>query len=991
MSTWHPYFRRPRRTPGKPSGAFMSCGDHVDLSGVHLPAYPDGDAVPRSQASFDARAAAAIRAAVGIDGGDGNGPVRIWPAVIWEQQPFDTGDGTAGVAMVPKEPWFLGRDLLEMKWYAGQAPTIYLPTAKCLPALAYADFFPDRPGIGLGLRSMVSAAVLAASPGWCGTFGPGVDGTFDLIGGPSEGNYDMTEMHLVSMAYQFFDALSPEARERLITLLLARGRIHRPNRDDTFTSGLVPNDWARAGYISPLGAHKDLGETENHILMIATARYLTNQLLYQRDGRIEHDNRRNGVEGGPVDWPSSTSLLLSLLRNILRGDFSEYNAKSYQEETRWALLNLCSYAYDHEVRLAARMVLDYLSAHMAVSSNDLRRLLPFRRRNEGDYVAHDADGFMTVGLVEGQLKPDPMTAYFAMQAGNVRAYRDSRPWGWSIPGDGTRLALEVLSAYRIPPSILDLFVNDAHRRYFQRLHRTPRDEEGGNRNADNMEIFAGSPSYLITAGGEPSGYAIDPYFAGFVFGDQDQQLGVAVPTSFMPTGLGVNATELIQFGGFAAGSPFVGNYGVAPDFACGHKMHLPPWVLSRADRIGRFLFVNLGGDRPGTGPGFYLAILRTDGPGLLEALDTWLHPDVTYEGFVAGVLARNGSLDLVDDRDFEYTTANGNHIVGKVWEKDPVVDWPSFGAVVHRIEFGGGDPTDSIGDARDVTDRLLSGTIMTSPGEAVVEIQNPALDRRVILDMSDPWHPRRTDEQGEVEQAGFGNEVWVDFDWVGPSEGDAFRPFARLGEAWNAMADGGEIRIVPSTSTDRSPIGARKRGRVCAPVGGVILGASDPAERGPISGTGDPMDPVRKNDVWVQFDFPASARGNVPGPLKSLAEAELAVTDGDVIRIVPGVTTDRLTIGSDKRFTLVAPLGGVVIGGHATPGPPEEVWVDLDWPGIGDGRACTPFKTIGIAMAAVASDGTIRIMPGSTRDRSTIGGKRVRLVASSDRVTIGIP
>ena len=39
------------------------------------------------------------------------------------------------------------------------------------------------------------------------------------------------------------------------------------------------------------------------------------------------------------------------------------------------------------------------------------------------------------------------------------------------------------------------------------------DEMGGGRNSDEMEIYAGSPSYLITAGGSPSGYAIDPDIA----------------------------------------------------------------------------------------------------------------------------------------------------------------------------------------------------------------------------------------------------------------------------------------------------------------------------------------------------------------------------------------------------------------------------------------------------------------------------------------------
>jgi len=104
--------------------------------------------------------------------------------------------------------------------------------------------------------------------------------------------------------------------------------------------------------------------------------------------------------------------------------------KPYQEETRHALLNLCSYAYDAEVRLGARMVLDYISAHIAVSSNDLRRMVPFRRRNENDNVRQIAGepGFMDVSLLDGFQGADWMSGWFALIAGNTRAYQKS----WAI-------------------------------------------------------------------------------------------------------------------------------------------------------------------------------------------------------------------------------------------------------------------------------------------------------------------------------------------------------------------------------------------------------------------------------------------------------------------------------------------------------------------------------------------------------------------------------
>src|SRR5262249_7152212 len=140
---------------------------------------------------------------------------------------------------------------------------------------------------------------------------------------------------------------------------------------------------------------------------------------------------------------------------------------------------------------------------------------------------------------------DPMGAQFALLAGNTRVYEmpddgGGRPWTWAItPNFAQELTLEAVSDYRLPPSVHDLFVNDSHRRFFQRLHRRPMFEEPGQqRNCENMEIYASSPSYLITAGGRPCTYAIPGVLVGPIgFGFDDANRGVAVPTSFMPTGL----------------------------------------------------------------------------------------------------------------------------------------------------------------------------------------------------------------------------------------------------------------------------------------------------------------------------------------------------------------------------------------------------------------------------------------------------------------------
>lgn len=327
LGNTRPYYTR-RRPATQRIGAVTFANDptFIDLHDdrVHLPAF--GATVADAVERFDLRAAAAISAATGLATTTA-GPSDLTPADLFARGYLERHqEGTASETLIPK--------------------------AKCVAALAHLDFFPDNRTDDFS--AIVSAAITASSPGWCGTFGPGVDGTLDVIDNPSEGNYDMTQMHLLQIAYAYDDRLTPDAREHLITVLLAKGRIRRPNLDDIVTSGAVPNDWSRAGFLEmPVSAvpivgdllghlHPKLmriGETENHILMMHTARYLTNQLLYQRDHDRAHDNRRNGSD----DAPSCTALALALCRNMLRGDFSEYNAKNYQNETRSALLNLCSY------------------------------------------------------------------------------------------------------------------------------------------------------------------------------------------------------------------------------------------------------------------------------------------------------------------------------------------------------------------------------------------------------------------------------------------------------------------------------------------------------------------------------------------------------------------------------------------------------------------------------------------------------------------------
>ena len=105
----------------------------------------------------------------------------------------------------------------------------------------------------------------------------------------------------------------------------------------------------------------------------------------------------------------------------------------------------------------------------------------------------------------------------------------------------------------------------------------------------------------------------------------------------------------------------------------------------------------------------------------------------------------------------------------------------------------------------------------------MVEIHNPSLGTTLTLDWSDTAQPVRISESGEVQHGAAGHEVWVDFDWTGPMEGDFYRPFNTLEGALNAVKDGGVIRIMAGSRQEQLTI--QKRVKLMAVGGAVTLRA----------------------------------------------------------------------------------------------------------------------------------------------------------------------
>src|SRR5262249_27640889 len=143
---------------------------------------------------------------------------------------------------------------------------------------------------GEKLRDEVRAWLLKQGPGRVGT---------------GDDNYDGTLMNLIGITYAYYYELGDaHVQNKLINELFS---VHGPFDDHDLQE---PEQKA-------LGLKLDITETENHVLRIEVARYLTNQLRFRRERHPDFDNERNGMD----EW------MLKYLREFLVRDFIEYNAR----------------------------------------------------------------------------------------------------------------------------------------------------------------------------------------------------------------------------------------------------------------------------------------------------------------------------------------------------------------------------------------------------------------------------------------------------------------------------------------------------------------------------------------------------------------------------------------------------------------------------------------------------------------------------------------
>src|SRR6266536_269178 len=275
----------------------------------------------------------------------------------------------------------------------------------------------------------------------------------------------------------------------------------------------------------------DTPETENHLLMIESSRYLLNQLMVGRPGfdPVIHDNRGNGL----------THWLLLDMQTIARHDFLEFNSRPYARMSLQALHNLYEFAKDPEIVTAAQILLDYQMVKFAVSSSRGRRVSPFRRHQE--QINHQNSVRNDLYAESG----DQVAGFFLGHTGLVDAAAHPAPFPSTLPDCGL---VASTSTYRPPPAAYAVAMT-AVRPHLHRFYHGNRPVLPAGEPAEpGLEIYYRSPSFVLSAGGSflNGGYGRDAL--DIPGKDAWEQTSRAQAVTLIPTRLETRAfCDLLRF------------------------------------------------------------------------------------------------------------------------------------------------------------------------------------------------------------------------------------------------------------------------------------------------------------------------------------------------------------------------------------------------------------------------------------------------------------
>lgn len=306
----------------------------------------------------------------------------------------------------------------------------------------------------------------------------GFIGTSLPMPGYDEGDFDMSLLNCSSLLGLFQD-------DRLLLT-------------DTVLVHLVKNvvrTWGQAPKAHFEVVFVSVPETENHLFMIESTRFLTNQLIWEnRRGLRSMSVLADSLRAARVEIDNSDGrlkrLLLKMMQQAMRKGFFEFNAQIYQRFTLHALDNLYTFAHDAAIAEGAACLLDYLSAVFAFQSYDAVRYGPYRRSSEvyddSTLIGHDA-----------------VCSFFALQSGAFGPEAGAPGGLWYTHTSHAHMALfSAVLAYRVPPPIL-AYMRGRGIEYAAEVRSA---YAGSGRRQRPTEAYAGGKDWLLTAGGRYEPY-----------------------------------------------------------------------------------------------------------------------------------------------------------------------------------------------------------------------------------------------------------------------------------------------------------------------------------------------------------------------------------------------------------------------------------------------------------------------------------------------------
>jgi len=437
------------------------------------------------------------------------------------------------------------------------------------------------------------------------------------------------------------------------------------------------------------------------------------------------------------DW------ILQNLQGIMKTDFHEYNSNAYAGYTLGAIQNLAEFAKDGDVRVAAKMVLDWSAAKFATSSSWARRTSPFRRRG-------DHDGPHYSGLIPPACEPnqvncagsynwenswegDTYACAFPLYSGQTAMYPHE-----SLPSCST-LVRRAVGKYRIHPLILDLGMR-------KDIPYTQKFAGGPNYLASTAEgtgeIYDNEGDFMIAAGGMAANYGLGapvywgPFFVKTIYAGGENNVGYTVPTVLLPNGplneMVESRDNLIRFQGFGKFND--SSLCVSHGFACGVNPTIPDYLCQGNCDDGDWSFVRV----PAVLGYTYVAMLgRNQLFGMFEAVpSSTFHDD--FDAFKNGVKNLNpGNGNIVTaamTMTGHYVRVDGSTVDFQTDLTQPFIT----GSFSRIISENAGDPAP--GDFHHWN--LADGPIQSDGHSGYIELVSPHFSGKCIIDMRDWQHPR---------------------------------------------------------------------------------------------------------------------------------------------------------------------------------------------------------------------------------------------------------